>query len=77
MGFFGKSDEEKKNDDGFFYLKERDFDAALSCFDESIEILKNSGAQVESKIYEGLGHNVCTDELDCVREMIDELINTK
>ena len=38
MGFFGKSDEEKKNDDGFFYLKERDFDAALSCFDESIEI---------------------------------------
>jgi predicted esterase len=46
-------------------------------FDESIEILKNSGAQVESKIYEGLGHNVCTDELDCVREMIDELINTK
>ena len=38
MGLFGKSDEEKKNDDGFFYLKERDFDAALSCFDGSIEI---------------------------------------
>ena len=42
-------------------------------FDESVGFLLNSGAQVESIIYKNLGHNICEDELNYVKCMIDNL----
>lgn len=42
-----------------------------SKFDESVSLLQQSGANVESSIYDGLGHNICDDELTQVQLMID------
>lgn len=42
-----------------------------SKFDESVALLEQSGAQVESRIYDDLGHSICEDELTRVRGMID------
>jgi predicted esterase len=41
-------------------------------FDESVSLLQQSGADVESRIYDGLGHDICDDELTRVRHMIDK-----
>lgn len=43
-------------------------------FDESVELFKRSGAKVTAKIYEGLGHDICEDELDQARSMLDKVM---
>lgn len=44
-----------------------------SKFDESVSLLQQSGADVESKIYDGLGHSICEDELTKVQLMINQV----
>ena len=46
-------------------------------FEESVTLLIRSGATVESKLYKGLGHSVCNDELTRVRQMIDQVAARK
>ena len=42
-------------------------------FDESVAVLNRSGATVEARLYEGLGHKICEEELNLVRDMIDQV----
>jgi predicted esterase len=44
-----------------------------SKFDESVSLLALSGALVESRIYDDLGHSICEDELTWVQGMIDDV----
>lgn len=46
-------------------------------FDESASLLKQSGADVESKIYDGLGHSICEDELKKIQLMINQVFELK
>lgn len=44
-------------------------------FDESVKLLSDSGASVQSAVYPGLGHNICKDELDRVKQMVTQVVN--
>ena len=44
-----------------------------SKFDESVSLLAQSGAKVESRIYDGLGHSICEDELAWIQRTIDDV----
>ncbi|MEF2277730.1 VOC family protein [Deinococcus sp. YIM 134068] len=46
----------------------------LSRFQESAEHLRTQGANVDARIYPGLGHSINKDELDAVREIMQRVI---
>ena len=45
----------------------------LSRFRESADHLRSRGAQVDDRVYPGLGHSINGDELDAVRRMMQEV----
>ncbi len=58
----------------FLGCSDRDPHIPRERVDESAEVLESMGAEVELRIYEGLGHTVNRDEIERVQESIDGLL---
>jgi phospholipase/carboxylesterase len=54
----------------FIGCDEQDFHIPLERVQQSAEILSSLGAEVDLKIYRGLGHSINADELEAAREII-------
>jgi predicted esterase len=58
----------------FIGCSDVDFHIPLDRVHETTEVLTNLGAQVNEKIYPGMGHTIIQDELDQAQKITDQLI---
>lgn len=64
-----------ENTSVFLGCSDVDFHIPVNRVHDSTEILKNLGANVEERIYPGMGHTINQDEVDYVRGMMEVVIN--
>jgi predicted esterase len=57
----------------FLGCSDVDFHIPKERVDESAEVLRGLGAEVEERIYPGMGHTVNQDEIDWVRGLLERL----
>jgi phospholipase/carboxylesterase len=57
----------------FLGCSDVDFHIPKERVDESAEVLRGLGAEVEERIYPGMGHTVNQDEIDRVRALLERL----
>ena len=60
----------------FFGCADQDEWIPQNKFKESVSLLEQSGADTQFRVYEDLGHAICEDELNTVRQMIDKVCTT-
>jgi predicted esterase len=58
----------------FIGCSDVDFHIPLERVHETTEVLTNLGAQVNEKIYPGMGHTIIQDELDQAQKIVEQLV---
>ncbi|UTF53598.1 alpha/beta hydrolase [Natronosalvus rutilus] len=56
----------------FFGCSDQDPHIPLERVHESVEVYEGLGADVTERIYEGMGHTIIEDELEVVRDIVDD-----